>query len=484
MSQKSLAAAVLLTLTTMAAGAQVRPAAADAPAGARVRGEIVDSVRSRMLTGATVQLTATDNSGRILSTTTNRQGAFQFENVPAGVYLAGFLHPFLDSLGVESSMLRVEVSTDEPIMLTLATPSASTLIDARCGPPAPDLPRGMYFGTVRTASGAPIVMPARVRAQYSSNRVTERGLERVPNVRIATSTAEGAFAVCGVPANTAITVRASAGADSSGFVELPVPGNGLLLRDLVIGASMRQPARGRSNAVARVTSVLTGTATLRGVARTQGGQPVNGARVTLWGTGVETVSNAAGQYQFADLPEGTYTIEARALGFQPHRAPADLVGSRETVVDLTLTTLVTSIDTLRVRANRAVPLEEFERRRKLGFGHFVTEEELKRKAPTYMGDIFRGLPGVVTMPGQFGRDRVLIRGTGMTGDCAPAIFLNGLFVNIEDGDLDNIINPKDVRAIELYARTSSIPLQFQTRNGCGSAVIWTGARMDDPPARK
>jgi hypothetical protein len=91
---------------------------------------------------------------------------------------------------------------------------------------------------------------------------------------------------------------------------------------------------------------------------------------------------------------------------------------------------------------------------------------------------------VVTMPGQFGRDRVLVRGTGMTGDCAPAIFLNGLYVNIEDGDLDNIINPKDVRAIELYARTASIPLQFQTRNGCGSAVIWTGARMDDPPVKK
>jgi hypothetical protein len=160
------------------------------------------------------------------------------------------------------------------------------------------------------------------------------------------------------------------------------------------------------------------------------------------------------------------------------------MATRENVLDLTLTPLVTTVDTLRVRANRAVPLEEFERRRKLGFGHFLTEDDLKKKGPTYMGDIFRGLPGVVTMPGQFGRDRVLIRGTGMTGDCAPAIFLNGLYVSIEDGDLDNIINPKDVRAIELYSRVASIPLQFQTRNGCGSAVIWTGARMDDPPVKK
>jgi hypothetical protein len=484
MSHKVVAA--LFALAAASAEAQTRPSAPPAssvPPRARVRGEIVDSVRSRMLTGATVQLAAADNSGRILSTTTNLQGVFQFDEVPTGTYLAGYLHPFLDSLGVESTLLRVEVSTDEPITLNLATPSAATLIDARCGPPTPELPRGMYFGTVRMANGAPIAAPARVRAQYSSNRVTERGLERVPNVRIATSTAEGTFAVCGVPANTAITVRGFSGADSSGFVELPVPGNGLLLRDLVIGAGTRQQVR-TTGAAARTTSVLTGTASLRGVARNQTGQPVNGARVTMWGTGVEATSNAAGQYQFVNLPEGTYTVEARALGFQPHRAPADLSATREAVVDLPLTPLVTSIDTLRVRANRAVPLEEFERRRKLGFGHFVTEDELKQKAPTYMGDIFRGLPGIVTFPGQFGRDRVLVRSSGMTGDCAPAVFLNGMFVNIEDGDLDNIINPKDVRAIELYARTSSIPLQFQTRNGCGSVVIWTGARMDDPPVKK
>jgi len=480
MSLKSLAAATILAVAATAAGAQTRPAA---PPRARVRGEIVDSVRNRLLTGATVQLSATDNSGRILSTTSNLQGIFQIDEVPAGTYLVGFLHPFLDSLGVESNLLRLEVSTDEPISLTLATPSATTLIEARCGAPTADLPRGMFFGTVRPTSGAPLAGPARVRAQYNTNRVTERGLERVPNVRIATSNAEGTFAVCGVPASTTITVRGFSGADSSGFVELPVPGNGLLLRDLVIGSAQRVQQRTTAGG-ARVTSVLTGKAALRGVARNQTGQPVNGARVTLWGTGVEATANASGQYQFAALPEGTYTVEVRAVGFQPHRAPADLFAARDNVVDLTLTPLITTVDTMRVRANRAVPLEEFERRRKLGFGHFLTEDDLKKKGPTYMGDIFRGLPGVVTMPGQFGRDRVLIRGTGMTGDCAPAVFLNGLYVNIEDGDLDNIINPKDVRAIELYSRVASIPLQFQTRNGCGSAVIWTGARMDDPPVKK
>lgn len=462
-------AAMLVALVS--AEPLVAQQAAPAPVRARVRGEVLDSVRSRPLSGATVQLVAADNPSRILAAVSNLQGIFQFDDVPAGVYLAGFLHPVLDTLGVESNLLRVEVSTADPITVALGTPSAATLIDARCGPATPELPRGMFFGTVRHSSGRALGTPARVRAQYTTSTATPRGIERTPNVRIATSNEEGTFAVCGVPPNGAITVRGFAGADSSGFVELPVPRDGLLLRDLFIGPAVRAQAKS-----ATATSVLRGAASLRGVVRNQSGQPVNGARITLWGTGADAASNASGQYNVSNLPEGSYTIEVRALGFQPHRAPADLMAQREAVVDLTLSPLIATVDTMRVRASRAVPLEEFERRRKLGFGHFITEADIEKKAPTYMGDIFRGTPGIVTMPGQFGRDRVLVRSSGITGDCAPAIFLNGMLVNIEDGDLDLIINPKDVRAVEVYARTSSIPVQFQTRNGCGSAVIWTGAR--------
>lgn len=462
--------AMVPTPQTAAATAQRVPAQS-ASAPARVSGEVLDSVRSRPLSGATVQLVAAAEGGRIRAAITDVAGQFVFDSVPAGVYLAGFLHPLLDSLGVESALLRVEVTASEPVRLALGTPSAATLIEARCGAPTPELPRGMHFGTVRRADGRPLTSPARVRAQYTMVTASARGIERTPNVRLVTSNDEGTFALCGVPPGSAITVRAAADADSSGFVELPVPGNGLLLRDLFVGTAVRAAATS-----ARTTSTLRGAASVRGVARTTDGKIVAGTRVTVWGTGVETIGNASGQYNIERLPEGTYTIEARALGYQPYRAPVDLSAGTEAVVDLVLTPLLTSIDTLRVRANRAVPLEELERRRKLGFGYFLTEDMIKQKAPTYMADIMRGTPGIVTMPGEFGRDRVLVRGTGMTGDCPPAVFLNGLFVNIEDGDLDLLINPKDVRAVELYSRTSSIPLQFQTRTGCGSLVIWTGAR--------
>ena len=58
----------------------------------------------------------------------------------------------------------------------------------------------------------------------------------------------------------------------------------------------------------------------------------------------------------------------------------------------------------------------------------------------------------------------------------PAIFLNGALVGGGDGMLEDITSASDIRAVEIYARNASIPIQFETRNGCGSIVIWTGPR--------
>ena len=87
----------------------------------------------------------------------------------------------------------------------------------------------------------------------------------------------------------------------------------------------------------------------------------------------------------------------------------------------------------------------------------------------------------MTLPGQLGREQVMMRGTGGTGSCVPAVFLNGLLIPMADGNLDTVMQPNDVRAVEIYPRASTAPIQFQTRNGCGSIVIWSGARR--PPGK-
>lgn len=463
-----------LGLLALAAGALVPAAVAAAQSSpvARVTGEVFDSLAMRPLAGATVQLVTTGQPARIRVATADSRGVFRFDSVAAGVYVAGFLHPLLDSLGLEGPLARLEITTADPLALTLATPSAPTLIAARCGPPQPGRPQGLFTGTVRAARGIPLASPARVRAQYTQTTVSERGLERRTPAQFGTTDADGLFSVCGVPPGRTISVRAFTTTDSSGFVELTVPPDGLIRRNLLVGSA----TRARTDTTARGQS-LSGPARLRGLVRNAAGKPVIGARVVVLGTAREGTTGSAGQVALSALPEGSYTLETRALGYQPLRSVVDLDGSREADAELTLSALPAAVDTMRVRADRmAVPLADFERRRKLGFGHFLDEKQITARAPNNVADVFRSTPGVVTMPGQFGRDRVLLRGTGMTGDCPPAVFLNGLLIPNEDGDLDAIVNARDVRAVEVYARTASVPLQFQTRNGCGSVVIWTGAR--------
>ena len=179
------------------------------------------------------------------------------------------------------------------------------------------------------------------------------------------------------------------------------------------------------------------------------------------------------------LPSGTYTLESRAIGYAPSRSPVDVLDGTEGSTDVAMEVFVPMVDTMRVRANRNPardPMAEFDQRKKSGFGYFLDEDAISRRNPMYMSDLLRMTPGMSISPGQLGGDRVSMRGSGGTGTCTPTVFVNGARTASEDGMIDNVVNPQDVRAVEVYTRTASMPIQFQSLNGCGSIVIWTGAR--------
>ena len=92
---------------------------------------------------------------------------------------------------------------------------------------------------------------------------------------------------------------------------------------------------------------LTGTVTEAGV-----GTPIQGATITVVGLGSWTVTNAAGQYAFGDLPDGTYTVTAAKPGYitqsrqvtlgpvpdtEPPTVPTNLTASTRSATSVTLT---------------------------------------------------------------------------------------------------------------------------------------------------
>ena len=463
---------------------------------ARVIGVVFDSVAMRPLQDAVVQMVAADDPTRLRSAKTDQRGAYAIDSVKAGIYLLGFFHARLDSLGLESPLLRVDVRTDGELRAPLAIPSSRTLIAKLCGPAsASNEAQGMFMGFVRSSRGEALPLPARVRAQWLEVTVGPRGIERRNPARYATTTAAGAFSICGIPTDVKITSRAFAGADSSGFVELEMPRGGLLYRDMYIGTATKvalgngvdtSSRNDKTKAVRGVTTTLVGSGAalrgngkLRGTVRNMNGQPIPNARVTIWGSGLDATTNTSGQFSMQSLPSGTYTLESRAIGYAPSRSPVDVLDGSEGSAEVAMDVFVPMVDTMRVRANRVPgrdPLADFEQRKRSGFGYFLDEDAISRRNAMYVSDLLRATPGISVSPGQLGGDQVYMRGSGGTGSCAPTVFVNGSRVMSDDGVIDNLVNPQDVKAVEIYTRTGSMPIQFQSLNGCGSIVIWTGAR--------
>ena len=439
---------------------------------ARIFGTALDSTTMRPLVGAFIQLVAADNPSNLRSAVTDANGAYVIDSVRVGTYLLGFLHPRLDSLQLEAPLLRVDVRTDGEIRAPVTIPSTRTIVTRLCGPLAVQDSLGVFLGVVRPTRGRSLPSAARVRAQWIEVTLGPKGVERHSPSHFATTSPTGSFALCGIPIEGTFLVRAFAGSDSSGFVELEGSRTHLVYRDIYIGGATKVLDRS-------ALSALRGNGMLNGTVRSNSGQPIRDARVVIWGSGREDTTNASGQFTMAGLPAGTYSLEARALGFLPKRIPVDIPDGTDGAADVALDVFVPTLDTMRVRANRNNPLDnlaDFNRRKRMGGGYFVDEAQLNKRGAMFMSDVLRGIPGMTITPHEIIGDKIMMRGTAGSGSCVPAIFINGVRALNQDGSLDGVVNPQQIRAIEVYSRLGGTPSEFNSQNGCGSIVIWTGMR--------
>ena len=457
------------------------------PPRARISGVVFDSLSSRPLAGAIVQLVPALEAARAWSAESGANGAFAFDSVEAGTYLLGFYHPLLDSLGIAAPLSRVEVRTNRGVSAPLAIPSGPTIRAALCGPRAVADTLGVFIGFVRSATdGFPRPL-SRVRVQWSELTIGSGGMHRVTPTIDGETSEQGGVAICGIPVGGSVLLRAWNGSDSSGFAEFDVPPSGVLRRDIFVGTVRTETERDvGADSAEMASTVMRGSGAMRGVVRRTDGTALAGARLAIMGSGVEVTTTSTGTYGMQALPAGTQTLEVRALGFLPLRRPVDIMEHGETVVDLRLEALGTFLDTVRVMARpiyTSRERREFEQRRRQGFGSFMDEEYIEKRQPFYVADLFRMTPGVRVVRGTFG-ERILMRGMGFSESCIPTVFVDGMKVMNLDGDIDAIVNVSSVRLVEVYPRAGMVPVQFQAFEGCGSVVIWTGTRTVRPTRPK
>lgn len=468
---------IALTDVTDVQASQDTPRAA----GTTISGSVFDSLANRGLAGANVQIANARDGTWSRMATADESGRFQFADVPIGTYLLGFFHPKLDSLSISSQTLRVDVRTEQPMQVRLAIPSARTLARSVCGEKSVSDSAGLLVGYLRSAETSMPRSGGSLNIRWAEVIIEKNSIRRLtPTVDVATAPT-GSFAVCGLPAGTSLLVQAASASDSSGAFEITIPATGFLYRDVFLAPVVRTKVAGADSAPAM--EVWRGTGRLRGRIVAATGRPIEGARVTVWGTGLETLTNSDGQFSLTDLPQGTHTLEARAVGFAPAQRAVDIVHGAGEAAAVELANLAIALDTIRVTAQRVYTArweEEFQRRMKYrsGTGHLIDEKEIEKRNPLELTDILRTIPGVQVIPTARGNTPFMRGGTALgSGLCRPVVWIDGARVtNDEAFRFNSLVSASEIRAVEVYPHAALVPAEFQTLSGCGSIAIWTGMR--------
>jgi len=463
-------AAIALAVTPVIPAQQTTPARDSA--GTVVSGDVYDSIQAAPIAGAVVQMVSQTNPAVSFTAMSDSAGHYRIAHVPAGKYILGFVDEALAEVGFTSIEGAIDVGASPVDHVTLAVPGPQTVYTRICGPSNPADSSGAIVGFVRDASTETPLGPSTVVVVWREITIDSRGLHADRRQLPAKTAPTGWFAICGLPADAALESRAELGARATGFIEITVPLHGVTVRDFDIGDDTATASGRRTAASPLGEPMRHGTARLTGIVRDSSGRALEGAHVTLWGSATAT-TDANGRFDLRALPSGTGTIESQYIGFEPVRRVVNLAPNRTDTIRVVMTKAVVVLAGTRVYGKAALTRkhEGFDERRKTGQGHYYTDADIAKARPLVLTDFFYMVPGVRVQP-ESGLDYELIstHGAGMGGPCSPAIWVDGVQQD-STGGLNQLVQPGDVSAIEVYD-DANVPPLFR-KGECGAVVIWT-----------
>jgi hypothetical protein len=236
-----------------------------------------------------------------------------------------------------------------------------------------------------------------------------------------------------------------------------------------------------------VAQVLRGT-----ILDSVSGQPLPGTHVTVLDARDVTVGSAvtglSGSFTFHLPIADDYRIRAIRIGYASRITEPIAVDTRfETSIQVVLLPNPVPLDTLtvvaeNVAAEKWVPWladDGFYDRRRKGFGHFLTHEEIEKKHPLVVADLLRGMAGVeLHCSGVFTCSVTMAGSSLFIGKpCAPSVVLDGAVVNVGgSGGSGNVnaLQVENLEAIEVYPSAAGVPVQYSGyMSPCGAILLWS-----------
>jgi hypothetical protein len=216
--------------------------------------------------------------------------------------------------------------------------------------------------------------------------------------------------------------------------------------------------------------------------------PLADATVSIAGSSIQLVTGANGRFRMVRVPSGEYVVVVRHLGFAPVWAALRVDEADTLRLSFALERMASELDTVKVTGKRSsVRMAEFEERRKLGFGQFMTLDQIEKRNSVYGTELVRTFSSINVRPvaGRAGSRPLYVAMSLRPGGAGNGSMKGGGLVCplkvVIDGvqmpnpfNLDDLPPPRDLVAIEVYSGPATVPLRFKGADtSCGVILVWT-----------
>lgn len=246
-----------------------------------------------------------------------------------------------------------------------------------------------------------------------------------------------------------------------------------LLLLCAVAVTVSDPALGQATDSSRVTNQGR-TYRVSGVVTDAGREPLPEVEVAALDTGSlpgrRTKTDDRGRFDLGQFQQGPLSVRARRLGYGQRTIQVEVgAGGQSTSIEVVLLDVPEELEKVDVVAPSQGKLRGFyQRSQQRGtFARFLVEEDIRRIGPGNPSDLFRTVPGITLSATQSGGNAIRIRG------CQPMVWVDDQ--RVPGAELDELVFPSDIAAIEFYSSSAGVPAQYVERGNrlCGLILVWT-----------
>lgn len=208
-----------------------------------------------------------------------------------------------------------------------------------------------------------------------------------------------------------------------------------------------------------------------GVIRDLSGAPISDVEVgIIRGERLQqfVITAADGKFLLTGVAAGIVPLRIRRLGYAMQFLDIDARTPAAGTMEIVLKTVASELEEVTIPANETRLREFYDRRQqRASFGRFFEHDEIQRNGARYSSDLFRSVPGVKIAAGSGAGNTIRVRG------CQPMVWVDGQ--RVFGAELDDVVQPGDIAAIEFYPSNAGVPAQYLERGNrlCGAVLVWS-----------